>query len=1607
MSGFERWYDPAEPSWAAEPTHEWQPQFPGQRYAGDIGVHPGPAAGTRAVVGRAGVRPVSPAAGDPYREDGEEPRPDGRIGWAERRSATRGPHPTDAPPHHSRERRGWDDGRPGPDGRRDHEEHRPRTAEQWAGPDGHRAAPDGRRGWEERRGTPAEHRPDRRPAGEAYGVPVADRRPGGDPYGPPGRQWDRRPEQPLPDRRDDHARAGRPDQRGPEWTVDRDRTGWHGDRPPGQRWTRAESVGQAPVSPAPRAEPGWLPEPDERAHRPAGDARPGVDDETRGRARTGDPNGRAGLAGDARGPDGPAHRPVRREPDPEHGAGRPGPRDRQPPEVAARAETHPGPVGRPAPERDGGLRWPEPGPLRPGYPHEGRQAAQYPYRPAEPPADRLDDRTRPGPDGPPADHRPAPVPRRTDDRTHVAPDRAPRPPADEHHRPVAGPRPGDDRTRFRSDPERPPHRRPETTVPGYGPTGTPTSPQQRPPAAGPVHPDQARRPASDPHQPARREEHRPPVEQGHPARHGGDARPSAPPPTRAAAPPPDRVPADAPPARPTSPPRGHAPAPGIRVPGATVSGAPVSGGPVSGVPGSAAPTAGAPVSGPPMPFPDGPVAGPPSPVSGAPVSSAPISGAPVSGTPVSSAPISGAPVSGAPVSGAPGSGAPAAGTAGPPARPEEPVSGAPARAAGLPGAGPAWPGPQGGASADVDPPAARLRVEFLPAPEPGTAPEPVGRDEAPFTAGPTPGTPGQPDAPPATGPAARTPAQPDTPSATGPAARTPARPGGPAPEPVSPPSAAPTDATDEDRRTPPPGTPAPSDPPEPPRAASEPVATAPEVRTEPTADELRTEPAAPEPRTEPAAGDSPPAGADPSATPTASATPTRPTAGDPTPAGVEPPAPATATAGTTPSAPVAPEGDAAAWFRPRRPTHDHPATNTAPATTPAGATTDATVAPTSSAVPSTPDSATPAGPLPAGDEDPRRAGPDAVPANGPAATKPAAPDDLATPDGTATPEDAAPQGAATSDGAAVRGSAAVEGAAAVGAPSDPPAAPTDRTAPAPTTPDLARPARPSGGPDVAFSGPSSTAPEEGNVAPPTPADPRPAAADPHSARPETPVAGAAATPTGDLEPPATPSGHTERPATPAGHTGPPAEPTAAAPGPAGVPVSAPPARPVSPAPAGRSDLAGQDPEQVLAAVRWRLDPATLREDPGDPELLRTVRDRLTAKLGAALDNRSRARLLSLRAVVSRILGNLDDALADGRLALTYAEATGELRRTALARARLAQVLRWRGDHAEADRLFAEANSAELPDRLRAALHEHTGRSCYDQGRLMEACHHFERALDLGHEADPELVARVRVGLDAVRDRVAEHGFGPYPRGREEILGTGAPVPAWDEQRQRWGYADADGDLVIPGEYAEAQPFREGLAWVRRPEATRWTLIDPAGAVLIESNNGYRAVGPFSAGLAWVSMDGAGNWMAVDPTNIVRIPPGFEEVRPFRGGVAAVRRGGWGAVDRAGQLVVPTRYQGFATALVDGRPVDGFTEEGLAVVEANGRRGVVDRAGRMLVEPVWPTVLIHPVAFLVVDGAGRWGALDRHGAPLIDPVHRDRAGVLAGIDRLLTDATPVL
>ncbi|SFE73337.1 hypothetical protein SAMN05421541_103285 [Actinoplanes philippinensis] len=208
----------------------------------------------------------------------------------------------------------------------------------------------------------------------------------------------------------------------------------------------------------------------------------------------------------------------------------------------------------------------------------------------------------------------------------------------------------------------------------------------------------------------------------------------------------------------------------------------------------------------------------------------------------------------------------------------------------------------------------------------------------------------------------------------------------------------------------------------------------------------------------------------------------------------------------------------------------------------------------------------------------------------------------------------------------------------------------------------------------------------------------------------------------------------------------------------------------------------------LSAIRWRLDGATLREVVDNRDALRALGERLDGPLTDEADNIVKAGLLSVRAEVYRLLGELGMAAAASRLALAHAESAQDLQSMVIAQAELAHVLRLRGDYMEADRLFERALEAEVSPAVRSVVHENAGRSCFDQGRHMEALDHFARAIRLGAPEDTDLVERIGVCLEAVYIHVLRDGWGPYPRRSPEIL---APLG---------GRPDADGDQAAqPGQ----------------------------------------------------------------------------------------------------------------------------------------------------------------------------------------------------------------
>ena len=320
-----------------------------------------------------------------------------------------------------------------------------------------------------------------------------------------------------------------------------------------------------------------------------------------------------------------------------------------------------------------------------------------------------------------------------------------------------------------------------------------------------------------------------------------------------------------------------------------------------------------------------------------------------------------------------------------------------------------------------------------------------------------------------------------------------------------------------------------------------------------------------------------------------------------------------------------------------------------------------------------------------------------------------------------------------------------------------------------------------------------------------------------------------------------------------------------------------------------------------------LDAATLRHGIIDADALQSVRTEVAHRLSRHPSEADCARLLGIRAVSLRMLGDFEAAEADAAAALEHAETSGADNVLSPARARLANILRVQGRFDAADKLFAMAEAGEISRTLLGAVRAYAGLSCLGNGRHTEALIHFQRAID--DNAYPFIAQIVQCAIELLTERVEDLGFGPPPRSWSQRAANPVPERYSDPTTGRWGYRDAGGNPVIE--------------------------------------------------------------------------TAFSQAGDFRGGIAAVCLSDWGAIDKTGHVVVPLNFASLDTPTHDGRIVTGFVN-GVAVADTGAAKGIVHRSGKMLVEPQYQIVEVHPAGIVVSIDGQSWGALNFDGSQFIRP-----------------------
>ncbi len=221
-----------------------------------------------------------------------------------------------------------------------------------------------------------------------------------------------------------------------------------------------------------------------------------------------------------------------------------------------------------------------------------------------------------------------------------------------------------------------------------------------------------------------------------------------------------------------------------------------------------------------------------------------------------------------------------------------------------------------------------------------------------------------------------------------------------------------------------------------------------------------------------------------------------------------------------------------------------------------------------------------------------------------------------------------------------------------------------------------------------------------------------------------------------------------------------------------------------------------------------------------------------------------------------------------------------------------------------------------------------------------------------------------------------------------------PKATPERSSRRWGFIDAAGALVIPPEYLAVKPFQDGVAEVKTEAG--WVHIDRSGkrvppppSVPASASPGGPPIVPLKRIgelYGYVTADGA-----------QAIPPRFIAAGEFRDGVAIVMpptrlNDRHAAIDHDGNIVVPPDYE----------RLDHSGVPGLLHGKRDGRQGVIDVSGRVVVPFEWEAVSAGPT-LIGVCRDGRWGFVDHQNREVVAIQFVEVYGFTDGLAAVRVDA----
>jgi hypothetical protein len=195
----------------------------------------------------------------------------------------------------------------------------------------------------------------------------------------------------------------------------------------------------------------------------------------------------------------------------------------------------------------------------------------------------------------------------------------------------------------------------------------------------------------------------------------------------------------------------------------------------------------------------------------------------------------------------------------------------------------------------------------------------------------------------------------------------------------------------------------------------------------------------------------------------------------------------------------------------------------------------------------------------------------------------------------------------------------------------------------------------------------------------------------------------------------------------------------------------------------------------------------------------------------------------------------------------------------------------------------------------------------------------------------------------------------------------------EEGKEKWGFVDKKGKVVINPQFSSVSNFSDGKCGVRNEDG-KWGFIDKEGKITI--NYQFDAAGDFKNGKCIVSS--ANKDGVIDKDGKYIINPQFTEMK-IDGDMFLVNQDGkWGWCDEEGKLVINPQFG-------EAYP---FNDHKITSVQSGKSYGYIDKEGKIVINPQFDNALPFNGKLALVVSANKIGFIDKEGKYVINPQFDD-------------------